>query len=103
LAIIIVVIFAALLIAYMGGYFAGKEMCTSTTDASMSYSDAVAIAMASDCAAEGGLKDTSVCNSVTGTWWLDMDVQREGCNPACVVDVNTGAAEINWRCTGALP
>jgi hypothetical protein len=26
-----------------------------------------------------------------------------GCNPACVVDLNTGTAEINGRCMGVLP
>ena len=49
------------------------------------------------------LKETAVCNEVTGTWWIDLDVEREGCNPACVVDVVTNSTSINWRCTGLIP
>lgn len=44
-------------------------------------------------------------NEVTRTWWFDanLNATRPGCNPACVVHAGTGAAEINWRCTGLLP
>lgn len=44
-----------------------------------------------------------MCNEITGTWWIDLDVEdAEGCNPACVINVVTNQAEINWRCTGLL-
>ena len=45
------------------------------------------------------------CNKITGTWWLGFkpNEPKGGCNPACVVNVDTKKAEINWRCTGALP
>ena len=68
----------------------------------MSLTEAKLIAENSDCTAEGSLKDTYMCNEDTGTWWIDLDLQREGCNPACVVNVETEEAEINWRCTGLL-
>jgi hypothetical protein len=42
------------------------------------------------------------CNSNTGTWWFDLDVAKAGCNPACVVNLTTKTAEINWRCTGLI-
>lgn len=45
---------------------------------------------------------TYMCNEYTGTWWIDLDIEREGCNPACVINVETRQAEINWRCTGLI-
>jgi hypothetical protein len=56
------------------------------------------------CSAEGTLKDTAVCNSITGTWWIDLEttIPRAGCSPACVVNVNSRTAEINYRCTGLM-
>jgi hypothetical protein len=43
-------------------------------------------------------------NEGTKTWWFDANLnpEREGCNPACVVNVETQTAEINWRCTGLI-
>ena len=81
----------------------GEEECKDTTTGnSMTYDEAVKIADASECAQEGALKDTYMCNDVTGTWWIDLDIQKEGCSPACVINVNDKTAEINWRCTGLL-
>ena len=69
----------------------------------MSLSQAVVIAAVSGWLAEGELEETSVCNQNTGTWWIDLDINAPGCSPACVVDVNRGTADINWRCTGLVP
>ena len=44
-----------------------------------------------------------VCNEGTGTYWINMNLTKQGCSPACVIDVATSNASINWRCTGALP
>lgn len=43
------------------------------------------------------------CNKYTGTAWIGLNLEKSGCNPACVVDTVTEEAEINWRCTGLLP
>lgn len=77
----------------------GKE---GTTDL-MGFEEALSIAESSACVEEGGLKGTRFCNPNTGTWWFDIDVEKPGCAPACVVDVETSTAQINWRCTGAIP
>jgi hypothetical protein len=72
----------------------------------MSYEDALEIASSSICAEEGTILSTKMCNSNgTGYWWLDFtpNTPKSGCNPACVVDVATKQAEINWRCTGLIP
>jgi len=83
-----------------------EQPCVSDdTGASMMLEEAVGIAQASmSCSHEGTLKDTAVCNSITGTWWIDLEttIPREGCSPACVVNVNSGTAEINYRCTGLM-
>lgn len=79
------------------------DLCVDAqTGAEMSYGEAVDIAKQSTCTQEGDLTETRVCNASTGTWWIDLDAEKPGCNPACVVDVNTRTAEVNWRCTGLL-
>jgi|GEM_PF-1441708 len=72
-----------------------EEICNG-----MSLFEAKEIAIASECGDR--LKDTCMCNADTGTWWLDLDIEKEGCNPACVVNVVTKTATINWRCTGVI-
>ncbi len=81
-----------------------NEVCVDkNTAASMSYQEAIAIAESSECLADGQLKETRFCNEDTGTWWIDLEMDMPNCNPACVVDLNAGTAEINGRCMGALP
>lgn len=73
---------------------------------SMNITEAKQIANQSECAKQGTLKEnTHVCNSYTGTWWVDIapNKDKKGCNPACVVNIETKQAEINWRCTGLIP
>ena len=80
-----------------------EEFCIKKgTGEQLSLTEAREIATASECGKQGALKDTYICNEDTGTWWIDMDIQKEGCNPACVINVVTKQAEINWRCTGLL-
>jgi eight-cysteine-cluster-containing protein len=76
------------------------EFCTSPNGAKLSYVEAVATAESSEC--NSMLKETHYCNNITGTWWMDLNIDKPGCSPACVVIVETKKAEINWRCTGAI-
>ena len=69
---------------------------------SMSLAAAKQIASDSACIQWGALKDTAMYNPNSDTWWIDLAVDRPNCSPACVVDVNTKTAEVNWRCTGAV-
>ena len=66
----------------------------------LTLSDAEEIAINSECG--GNLKETFVCNKVTGTYWIDLSLEKEGCNPACVIDVENRTVSINWRCTGLI-
>ncbi len=80
-----------------------EKYCTKTgTNKNLSLTEAKQIALASECVKEGPLKEVYFCNNDTGTWWIDLDIEKEGCNPACVINVVTKEAEINWRCTGVL-
>jgi len=80
-----------------------NQLCTKQgTEYSLSYKEALDIAVNSECA-DYVLKETHVCNGITGTWWIDLESNKANCNPACVVNVQTKEAEINWRCTGLLP
>ncbi len=79
------------------------KICSDTyTGNSLTYQSALARAQESDCADAGDLLAAHLCNPNTGTWWLSLSTRQEGCNPACVVDVNTGLAEVNWRCAGGI-
>jgi len=60
------------------------------------------IAQNSSCVEEGNLTDRISYNNYTKTWWIDLDINRTGCAPACVVWEENGSAEINWRCTGLV-
>ncbi len=68
----------------------------------MTEEQARAIAAQSACAEVGPQAETAFFNPVTGTWWIDLAAEKPGCAPACVVDVTTQAAEVNWRCTGLV-
>lgn len=58
-----------------------------------------------NCIKGGEALGTGQYNENTRTWWFDanLNASRPGCNPACVVNAETGTTEINWRCTGLLP
>lgn len=72
--------------------------------AGMSLEEARQAAMASVCTEEGTLTEEAFYNANSRTWWIDIEPneEKQGCNPACVVSEDR-TAEINWRCTGALP
>lgn len=78
-----------------------EEYCSKEgTTYTMTLEKAKQIAINSECGDR--LKETYVCNENTGTYWIDLNIEREGCNPACVVNFETEKAEINWRCTGLI-
>ena len=81
----------------------GEDCLDADTGAKLSYQEAVDIAQDSECLEQGQLKETHFCNEGTGTWWLDLDIDKPGCAPACVINVSDRTAEINWRCTGLVP
>jgi len=66
----------------------------------LTLSDAKEIAISSECG--DNLKETFFCNEITGAYWLDLNLDKEGCSPACVVDIENRTASINWRCTGLI-
>lgn len=68
----------------------------------INYDDAVKIAAAGGCGENAKLKETYFCNEGTKTLWIDLDLEKPGCNPACVINAETKTAEINWRCTGLI-
>ena len=73
----------------------------------MNIKDAVKIALESECAEKGVLSENYTYNNISKTWWIDLNMKnefkKEFCNPACVVSEETKTADINWRCTGAIP
>lgn len=77
-----------------------SSVCYSPDGSGMNY--AVANEKAQLGCKDGKLQENHFCNSSTGTWWIDFipDSPKDGCSPACVVVVDSGETEINWRCTG---
>lgn len=69
----------------------------------MTEAEALAIGKQS-CVKAGETLGKGMYNENTNTWWFDatLATTQPGCNPACVVNVETKQAEINWRCTGLL-
>lgn len=80
-----------------------SSLCYSPDGSSMNY--ATAKEKAGIGCKDGTFLEEHFCNSSTGTWWIDFvpNTPKEGCNPACVIFVDTGGAEVNWRCTGLIP
>jgi hypothetical protein len=81
--------------------------CTATVQEKKSdLYQARALATDSECLQVGSLTDVSSYNEITKTWWIDLEMKKEyekqSCNPACVISLETKTAEVNWRCTGAL-
>ena len=92
---IIYILAAVLIVALAGCAKTGTqdEMCKG-----MKLAEAKQLAVASECGDK--LKEMHFCNEGTNTWWIDLNIQKEGCNPACVIHTDNRTAEINWRCTG---
>jgi len=67
----------------------------------MSEKRARSIAKNSECVNDGALKDNAFYNENSKTWWIDLDIGKPGCNPACVV-YEDETVEINWRCMGLI-
>lgn len=65
----------------------------------MSLDEAQIVARNSECS--GSLTESAFYNENSRTWWIELDLAKDGCAPACVVYENR-TAEINWRCTGLL-
>ena len=72
-------------------------------DETMALDEALDIAQRSVCVEVGTLSENATLNDWTGTWWIDLNADKDGCAPACVVDIADQTAEVNWRCTGGLP
>ena len=80
-------------VCYLGG---DEDMLTEA--------EAVAVAEASGCANAGELTGEIMYNENSKTFWIGLEPyqERQGCDPACVVDPVAKSAEVNWRCTGLI-
>ncbi len=86
-------------------YAQGDQECATRYGSVMTIAEAEAIAgsAGSPCLSVGALKDTHWCNKNTGTWWIYLASSLENCSPACVVDIVSRQASVNYMCTGVLP
>jgi hypothetical protein len=86
-----------------------QQYCQDKNGNKLTYVEALEIAQKSDCNKQANLLITFTenyqCNEITSTFWVDLNMnpEKNGCNPACVVNILNKTAEINWRCTGYLP
>jgi len=81
-----------------------KQKCLRTweEECSLTIEQAIEIAQNSECAEQGILTNNYFYNDATKTWWIDLELEKPGCAPACVIKEETKTAEINWRCTGVI-
>lgn len=87
----------------VNGTVTENPVCVSeSSGTAMELKEALSIASSSECTQNRTLTDRHSCNAGTGTWWIDININKTGCNPACVVNIDNKTAEINWRCTGLL-
>ena len=90
----------------------GALSCVANSGESMICDSVQEVIYASECGQIGQMKDIENlqpacikgCNAETATWWFDLipNEPKPGCNPACVVNLKTQTAEVNWRCTGLI-
>lgn len=109
----ILIVLAAVVILLAAGYWYMVSVVKSpetdqgnggeTMISLITSQEAIAIAQQSDCVKEGALSENIFYNPNSKTWWIDLNAEKPGCNPACVVSEETRTAEINWRCTGLIP
>ncbi|MBN1170496.1 hypothetical protein JXA56_05725 [Candidatus Micrarchaeota archaeon] len=78
-----------------------RQKCLRPWEEPCTAQDAIEIAKKSNCTDAGNLTENVFYNNNSKTWWIDIDGDREGCAPACVVSDN-GSVEVNWRCTGLI-
>lgn len=81
------------------------EACGVESDCELTGDMAYDLALKSSCAEVGSVvKEGYFFNPNSDTYWFGLVLAEEkpGCNPACVVNGNTGAVEVNWRCTGLI-
>ncbi len=71
--------------------------CANLKGDYMTLDEAKARAAESEC--WDSFRGNNMCNENTWTFWIDLDIEQEWCNPACVINLETKTAEINWRCT----
>ena len=72
-----------------------EESCQSNGNI-LTLGDAKQIAINSECGDR--LTENHFCNKDTETYWIDLNIKKKGCNPACVINVRTKEASINYRC-----
>jgi hypothetical protein len=80
----------------------GEVYDIGDTEASLTYEEAREIAEESECVEESQLLEDYFYNDNTQTYWIELTLDKPGCNPACVVSAVTKEAKINWRCMGLL-
>lgn len=74
---------------------------SSSEEVSMSLEDAVNIAQKSNCATQGKILESGVCNGNTSSWWVDIEnpILDNKCLPACVINIKTGTTRYDARCS----
>jgi putative hemolysin len=77
--------------------------CAPAAAPTMSLAEAQQIAaQSSECMHVARTTPKGVYNPSANTWTIDLDATQQGCNPACVVDVASQTAHVDWRCSAGV-
>ena len=81
-------------------FVVGCQSCADIdNEVKMSLGEATDFAEISECGDYEFDLENAYCHEESGTWWFGLSMEKEGCDPHCVVDVNAGVSEINEMCS----
>lgn len=81
---------------------ADEKFCIAHTPSNISSDEAYQVAIKSDCAQAGIIKEDCNCDSSTYVCSFTLEVEKPGCNPVCRVNLKTQKAEIDWQCNNEV-
>jgi len=77
---------------------ADEKFCITKTTSNASSDEAYELAMASECAKIGTIKEDCDCDSSTYICTFTIETDNVNCNQTCLVDLKTKAVTIDESC-----
>ncbi|OGY44283.1 MAG: hypothetical protein A3B89_00045 [Candidatus Buchananbacteria bacterium RIFCSPHIGHO2_02_FULL_40_13] len=78
--------------------FTAEKFCIAKGENNISSAEAYELALKSDCAQAGIVKEDCDCDSKSFICSFTVKAEKSGCNPICLVDLKTQKAQMDWRC-----
>lgn len=82
---------------------ADEKFCIAESESNASSDEAYEIALNSECANIGIIKEDCDCDSSTYICSFTIETDNSDCNPTCLVDLKTKEVEIDESCNPDAP